>query len=557
MIKRTTTYLCIAFFTITFNGVFGQEFLLEIKSKDSLENSFLKKIVFTKKHQSEEDLYNETNVVSENLKRFGYFLNSIDSIIKKDTIYTSFFNLGDRTEKAYIKLQKNKELISKKFSIKNDTAIITIEELSFFLSSISNKLEHIGKSFSKVKLKNIQLKDNSLYAELNIYQSKERTINKIIVKGYDKFSKSHLKHFLKLKKGTIFNQQKIAEISSSINSLDFVSEIKPPEILFSKDSTLIYIYLKEQKTNSFDGLLNFASKENGKGLLFNGHLDLKLNNILHTGEQLDLFWKANGEERQEFKITTELPYLFNSAFTPNISFSIYKQDSTFLSTKFHTGLNYRIKPKMNVSLTLDTETSENTLQNNTNETVKDFDNTFIGGQFTYRTPNNDPFLNNKLLIKLNPSFGFRDIENIKTDQFKINIEASYLWNLNNKSSIFIRNVTGYLNSNNYIDNELYRIGGANSIRGFNEQSIFTSQFSFLNLEYRYLTSKNSYLYSITDIGNAKNSNYTNDNLYGLGFGYLFKINNSQINLGYVLGKSSSQNFDFNQSKLIITFLSYF
>ncbi|APG63890.1 hypothetical protein LPB136_00235 [Tenacibaculum todarodis] len=530
---------------------------MKIKAKDSLNNIFLKQVVFTENQQSEKDIYNEVNVISEKLKQFGYFLNSIDNIQKKDTIYTSHFTLGNRTEKAFIKLIDNKELINKAYLTKNDTAIISIEQLPSLLTSISNKLENSGKSFSEVKLKNIQLKENFLYADLDIYKSKERTINKIVVKGYDQFSKPQLKRFLNLKKETVFNQQKIEEISSTINSLDFISEIKPPEILFSKDSTSLYIYLKEEKTNSFDGLLNFASKENGKGLLFNGHLDLKLNNILHTGEQFKLFWKASGEERQEFKLTTEIPYILNSPFTPDLSFSIYKQDSTFLSTRFHTGLKYNIKPRMNIAITYDSETSENTLQNNNNESVKDFENTFIGGQFTYRKPNNDTFYNDKLLIRLNPSFGYRNTENTKTNQFKINIEASYLWNINTRGSIYIRNETGYLNSDNFIDNELYRIGGANSIRGFNEQSIFTSQFSYLNIEYRYLTSQKSYLYSITDFGSVKSSNSTNENLYGLGFGYLFKIKNSQINLGYVLGKTSSQNFDFNQSKLIITFLSYF
>ncbi|MCH3880840.1 MULTISPECIES: ShlB/FhaC/HecB family hemolysin secretion/activation protein [Tenacibaculum] len=542
---------------MTFNEVFGQELLLKIKSKDSLENTFLKKLIFIENQKSEKDIYNEVNIISEKLKYFGYFLNSIDSIINKNKTYTSYFTLRNRTEKALIKLNENKTHTNKIYLIKNDTAIIAIEELSPFLSSISSELENKGKSFSEVKLKNIQLKENFLHAELDIYQSKERSINKIIVKGYNQFSKPHLKRFLNVKKETIFNQQKIEEISSTINSLDFISEIKPPEILFSKDSTLLYIYLKEQKTNSFDGLLNFASKENGKGLLFNGHLDLKLNNILHTGEKFELFWKANGEERQEFKITTEVPYIFNSAFTPNLSFSIYKQDSTFLSTKFHTGINYKIKPKMDIALTFDSETSENTLQNNTSETVKDFENTFLGAQLTYRKSKNDAFHNDKFLIRLNPSFGYRNSENIKTDQFKINIEVSYLWDLNNRSSIYIKNETGHLNSDNFIDNELYRIGGANSIRGFNEQSIFTSQFSFINLEYRYLTSQNSYLYSITDFGRVKISNTTNENLYGFGFGYLFKINNSQINLGYVLGKTTSQPFDFKQSKLLISFLSYF
>ncbi len=43
--------------------------------------------------------------------------------------------------------------------------------------------------------------------------------------------------------------------------------------------------------------------------------------------------------------------------------------------------------------------------------------------------------------------------------------------LNSKNSIFIKNQSYYLQSDSYVINELYRFGGINSIRGFNENSL--------------------------------------------------------------------------------------
>ncbi len=284
MNQKLTTYIYILFFIAFSGGVFAQKLTLKITSKDSLENSFLQKVNYTKKHFSEKSIYTTIDSISENLKLAGYFSNSIDSIIKKDSVYISHFFLGKKIEKALIKIS-SKETIINNYKIKDGIVKITTEQLPGFLTSISNELDRQGKSFSEVKLKNIQLKGNNILAELDIQQSKERTINRVVVKGYEDFSKSHINYFLNIKKGTVFNQKKLKEISSAIESLDFISEIKPPEVLFSKDSTLLYIYIKKNKVNNFDGLLNFASKESGGGLLFNGHLDLKLNNILHTGER--------------------------------------------------------------------------------------------------------------------------------------------------------------------------------------------------------------------------------------------------------------------------------
>ena len=127
-----------------------------------------------------------------------------------------------------------------------------------------------------------------------------------------------------------------------------------------------------------------------------------------------------------------------------------------------------------------------------------------------------------------------------------------------KSYIHIKTESRILNSNNYLINELYRIGGANSIRGLNEQSIFTNRFSYATIEYRFLTSVVSYLYSITDIGSYKESisNKTR-NALGLGGGYRFKLNNNFIDLGYVIGNTSNSEAKLNNSKLIVKWTTFF
>jgi len=115
-----------------------------------------------------------------------------------------------------------------------------------------------------------------------------------------------------------------------------------------------------------------------------------------------------------------------------------------------------------------------------------------------------------------------------------------------------------LTSKNYLFNELFRIGGANSIRGYNEQSIFTNGYSYSNVEFRYLLDKSSYLYSITDLGVYKeNTNNKIKKLVGIGAGYQFRINNNLVNLGYVISTNSDTKVKFNNSRLIIKWTSFF
>lgn len=549
MKQKNITYLHLIFLLFSFDGFFAQDLSLKISSTKKTEILILDEIDYQKKFKDSISLYSEVNKMSGYLKNIGYFTNSIDSIKKNKNNYTAFFSLNQQIKKAILKIDNHSDFLFKTFKINKNTISIPIEKLQSTLSSFSEDLEMEGKSFSKVQLKNISINNKILFAELEINQSKKRNINKVIIKGYENFPKSYLKNYFNIRPNTVFNQQKIKKISDDSKNLKFVREIKPPEVLFTKDSTLIYMYLKKHQNNSFDGIVNFASKENGD-ILFNGNINLKLNNILNTGEQFELFWNSIGEERQEFKLFIENPYLFNSKITPQLSFSIYKQDSTFLNTKFDSKLFYNLNTKTKLALTYSSESSEN-LKETIDSSIETYDNYFLGFLFEFKTPKGDLFFNDKFHFEINPTFGKRKTNQSTSTQFKIETSSSFIFDLNSHSNICIKNTSGYLNSESFIDNELFRIGGANSIRGYNEQSIFTNSYTFFNLEYRYLTSKNSFLYSITDFGSAKiNTEY--ENLFGIGLGYKFMINNSQINIGSAMSEN-----DFNKMKIILSWRTIF
>ena len=111
-----------------------------------------------------------------------------------------------------------------------------------------------------------------------------------------------------------------------------------------------------------------------------------------------------------------------------------------------------------------------------------------------------------------------------------------------------------MNTSNYVTNELFRIGGYNSIRGFNEESIFATSYSILNLEYRHKTSKTDYFYTVSGFGFYSNQLVTiNSNLYSFGLGYLFSTKTGLLNLSYVLGKVKTKDLKIGDAKFHVNF----
>jgi hypothetical protein len=74
----------------------------------------------------------------------------------------------------------------------------------------------------------------------------------------------------------------------------------------------------------------------------------------------------------------------------------------------------------------------------------------------------------------------------------------YNFYLNKKNYINIKTQNYFLESNTYITNELYRFGGINSIRGFEENSLEAQYFSSIITEYRHIISPQIYLHTVLD-----------------------------------------------------------
>ncbi|MFT4646058.1 MAG: hypothetical protein ACI8ZX_002482 [Planctomycetota bacterium] len=552
-IKYTHFLISVAILSYT-SRVYSQDLKLEFNSNKKTENIFLSKINYETKHKDSTALFDEINKVQKIIKLNGYFLSSIDSVLQKNKKYTVYMNFQEKVDSVYLKYTNAPTLFLKKYNFKDNQIKLPINQLKQILTEISTQQEIKGAAFSKVQLQNFKIKNKTLFAEIHFTSSKKRTVDKVIFKGYEKFPKSFVQNYFNIHSKTTFNKKKLTEISKLSKALNFASEIKAPETLFTKDSTFVYVYLKKTKGSSFDGLVNFASQETGK-LQFNGYLDLKLKNILNKGESFNLLWNRFGNERQEFSIAAKTPFIFNSKFSTELSFSIYKQDTTFLSTRLQTSLKYQIKNNTNLFATFLSENSENTattIQNN----IKTYKNYFIGFGYEYKLPKNDVSRNDTFYVNINPSFGKRSTTNNSFSQIKITTTISYLLDLNKKASFYLRNKTGLLESENYFDNELLRIGGNNSIRGFNEQSIFVKNYILQNIEYRYTTSADSYLYTITDLA-IISTNQNKEKLYSLGIGYLFNTNNSQINISTAIGSNSKNSLDFKNTQFFVNWINFF
>lgn len=548
----------ILFFLFTSYITFSQNFYLSIKSTNETEQKTIDSIAYKIKFNSINELEKENISFVNKIKNLGYFTISNEELIKKsDSTYISNVQLNRKTEKITIDFSKTTIEIKDLLQLSNSITVIT-SEVETFLNTLTHKLDNLGYSFSEVFLSNFNYKNTThLNCELNIILNERRTINAIVIKGYEKFPVGYHKYLERKYSKKPFSNTLINSIENQLLKINLAQSTRTPEILFKRDSTKVFLYLSKRKVNSFDGYLGFANNEQQKKIIFNGHIDISLFNNLNSGEKIIVFWKNDGNQQSNFKLASSFNYLLKTSLALKSSLRIFKQDSTFQNSNFDIDLGFLLDSNKKVFIGYNSNNSESI--SNTNSLTKDYTSKFYTISFEYNLPSITNFISlDKMYVHSKIGIGNRIIEKIDQQQFFGQLNWNYLLELNKKNQVFLKNENFYLISPDYIINELYRFGGVQSIRGFRENSLQANYYSGIMTEYRYIAANNLYLHSVLDYGFAQDKTTTlNNQLFSFGFGVGLLNKSGIFNLIYANGSTNGQTIKLSNSIVQVSYKTIF
>lgn len=538
----------------------GQEIEVEYIILDSIDN---KEKDFSLKFNSIKEAEEfKTNKIEDFVQK-GYLNLELEKASHNSTQTTYHLRLNTKTDSIKISIstkdkailnhpQKNSEFIEIKFEEWEDTQ-----------KQIINSLKLNGYDFAKVKYSPLKIEGNILYAKLVLEVNQLKKFNDLYIRGYDEFPEGFKKNFIRIKKGEVYTERKLKQKTKAIQNIDFVTEIKNPEVQFTKDSVNVFLYLEKNKINSFDGFIGFNNDDEGSGLNLNGYLDAVLKNNLNFGETLIIRYKNDGQEQQIFKSRLSLPFIFNTRLTPELGIELFRQDSTFARSTQEIRLGYHINYQWEVFGDIEFNNSSNLLTegNSSNELypINDFNAQFYGvtTRFNNRKRNIGKIINQDF-AEVRILQGNRKTSNESEQQTKIEFYGETLQKITTKTYIHLASTIQALDSKKYVDNELFRLGGLRSMRGFDENSIIASSFYSLQTEFRYFLSSELYANTVLDYGYYQNKLVRIDeNLLSFGFGIGLNTKGGLLRLIFANGRSSQQEFNFQNTQVHLSLNTFF
>lgn len=474
---------------------------------------------------------------------------------------------------------------------------LNYDRISTIQQRMLHYLENNGYPFAKIYLDSLTISGNQVSGRMNVNTGPLYRIDSIVVTGNAKISTDYLQNFLGIKNGSVYNKEKLQNISTLLRQLNYVQETEPPKFYWRTTGGLVELFLQQKKSSQVNLIIGFLPNNEQlptRKMLITGEGLLNLQNALGAGETIGLVWQRLQAASQRLNIIYKQPYLFKTPFGLDFGFDMVKRDSTFLNFDFNLGARYSfdtrqytklfvqqfntILSSINTSQVLQTRRLPNEADmtltnigieygfNNTNyiyNPVNGFDIVFVS------TAGNKKIKPNNQVLELedpdDPSFRFATLyDTVKTRsyQFRSTLSAARYFPLSQKMRSTLKTAinAGYIGGSNIFRNELFQIGGYRLLRGFDEHSQFLSQYGIATLEYRYLVGQNSYFNAFADGGWGKNSsrgfnqNYT---YISAGLGMAFETKVGLFNLAWAIGKRSDAAFNLRQSKIHFGFVNYF
>lgn len=472
---------------------------------------------------------------------------------------------------------------------------LEFKQLKGLEGRILNYYENTGHPFARVYAES-QVTGDSIHTILKADPRVLYHIDSIRILGSAKLKSSFLQRYLNIFNGDIYNRQKLSKVTRLIDNLPYVEQQQPWDLMMLGTGATLNLYLAPKKSSEINALVGFLPSNTVTGKTkITADVRLNLKNSLSGGETILLNWQQLEAQTPRLDLGFNQPFLFNTPYGIDLSFGLLKQDSSYLQLNARFGLEYmwsanqtarifyqvhnnylmqggvdtnavrfskRLPPYMDVRSASGGLSYHFQNLNYLFNPRKGFDITATASAGLRKVQQNADII--KLKDPYDPAFDYASLyDSIQPSTYLISAQltAAHYNTIGRNSVLKIGLQSGWIESPQIFQNELFRIGGYKILRGFDEESIYADRYAVLTGEYRLLTGTNSFLFGFTDAAlthSVSASTAFRNSFFSAGLGMELETGFGLLNISYAIGKRNDVEFDIrNASKIHFGYINYF
>jgi outer membrane protein assembly factor BamA len=573
------------------------QFRLVVQPVDE-DSSFLRNFKITNNFKTQEACVEYVATLPDLMHAKGYIGASVDSLIfdsmsaRVHLFAGTQYKSGELTFKG---IDKRALELSGFNATRFHRQPVNLQQLEVLREKLLQYYDENGYPFARLRFDSIALEGEKFRATLEVDKGPAYHIDSIRINGNLVISNKFMQRYLNLPPGALYQKSRLTSIDGRLLELPYLQQKQPWDMTMLGTGSILNLYLQQKKSSQVNVLIGVLPSTNpsdptvNNKLIITGDANINLRNALGKGESIGLNWQQLQPKSPRLNLLYQQPYVFGSAFGVSTTFDLYKKDSAYLNLNFTLGLQYALSVTetgkvffQNLSTNLLSVDTARIIASRTLPIEADVRINNIGVDYDFNktdyrfNPRRGSQLhlvvsagtkkikeNNAILKLTSPGFDYKglyDTVKLNSYQFRLRVDGAHYFPLTKSSVLKLGGNIGWVQSPAIYRNELFQIGGYRLLRGFDEESIFASQFAVATIEYRYLIGLNSFLFSFIDAGGAANKSVyarTGNGFIGGGIGLALETKAGIFNLSLAEGKRNDLKFNLRQSKIHLGFVSYF
>lgn len=386
-----------------------------------------------------------------------------------------------------------------------------------------------------------------------------RIINRVDSASFSKL----LGRWLRFKKEGYFSLDNFAKMPLRLKQMPFASLIADPWVEWFGNQAIVHVSLEKRKTNSFSGILGILPQPSG-GTIVTGNVDASLKNLFGHGIGLDVKWNRFAPESQTANVKVLAPFINYSGLGAEVEFDLFRQDSLLNKQRFEGRLVLVPGCVWQYKLGYVSSSFSSTERLSTTENIA-LQSISLAAVYN-PTPIQGVDLRRKFFrVQALPSFKEITTGEAKGNlpQLTASLQAVYPISFGTQRfATQARLDAGGVWSQEIRLADQNRLGGFQSVRGFNENFFFASQHILVGLQPQYLIDRTLLVHIFLDylIFNAQRNMKglaTPETAVGAGIGAEFEVGTNLFQISLANGTTKTIPLDYQATKIHFGYVARF
>ncbi|MFO7617659.1 MAG: BamA/TamA family outer membrane protein, partial [Bacteroidales bacterium] len=425
--------------------------------------------------------------------------------------------------------------------------------------------EDNGYPFARIFLDSVSLQEGGIKATLSLDRGPLVTYDTILNRTGYRLSYAVTSRLINLFPGEPYSESKLRDASRRLAATGFLREVRPMEVGFHDSLASLFLFPERIPSNRFDGWIGLAPAGiAGRGLSFAGSLLMEFRNLLGQAEGWNLTWKRNQDRSQRMLMQASVPFLLGLPAGIAGSFDLFRQDTTYLNLTWEAGVPYHFRPNHQLYLFFRSRESRFLLKSDDSPStaLRPYKLWLTGIAWNINLLDEQQNPTTGVDIRVEASTGRKVVGEAidPVSQSEFLADASFYVTVIPRLVLAPAIRSGLRLSNMPLDNERFRLGGYQHLRGFEEETFLADRFLTGTLEFRYLLDRQSHLLVLSDLGLVA---YRQDDLwttrrpFSLGIGGQFRTAGGVIRLLFALGATEETPMNFRSGKIHLGYVGLF